>query len=1067
MSTGQQTRTTPGAARPDFSTPPARSSGKRVGLRAAVDRGPARPSLAAPRSRLTVNTPGDAFEQEADRAADSVLAGGPAPDLSRGNTPGIQREDKKDPGAIAAPAEQKTQEEQYKEALEKAGEAFLETKQGKALKEKAEKEGKEFVSTVEGALITGTAVSGLLAGLIAANEALPFQAPAIPLDFIRPGLKGEIIYEGKMQDPTKAALKLTFKSGFAVEGSYVSTETEEGKSKPHAGMLSFDIPLGRRREPKSGLSDSEKMRRDNARRAYELYQFRESLKSPEQRAAEFAQFQQTLGRLRAADPLNPVNPDAGNHHFPGLLPSTDYQLQFPSLPSKPSFSLLPEGSFGSGLRPPLPPPPILFGDESVPETGTKREDEETPVQRKARDGSSSTGEAVSSAKGGGRGEPLDAGTRGFMESRFGYDFGEVRIHSDERAAAEADRLQARAFTKGPDLFFARGEFAPGQRDGLRLLAHELAHVAQQGAAAPTGSTAEVERDAHRATERVLRGRRPQLRRRHDGSRPLRFGEPENVPDETYISNQGNQGFLDQAVDYHDAWGLNPQRVGSVEDLVGQLAARTDTLGRLRFVTHAADIGVFSSLFTGGPLLSLQQDRLEAYARSDVEGIRHDLGDWLNVDAALTNLVLTHLRDNHAGMLTPFGIESSGIPGDLLARFIQRALEAEMIAGVRTNANANDADPVIDALDLVLADLHDQVAASAGIAAADAQALEAAIRGTPVNFGAVTFNQQQSRQLRAALRGTGAGFRGDLEAVRNRFDENSWIDIRGCNAGDDVNYLRAFSQFFGSSGHGPNVSAPEWFQVFPTLGTHSLGGASDINGIAADQGVQAALDRWSPLTGARDQIARVRQFYELEIGRRELQRMRSQRSGNFLGGGGLLGGGGFLGVLGPAQSPLLPGRPTPTTDEVLIELLRSPGPLQLTSQSLFGGGRFGPSLGDPPDLLLERARERLDELNEADAELHFYFQAALVLPVHEGGGAQDVHLYLLDELRDLAIDHWLDSQWRTAAPGLEALKNGRWNGRDQRRLQALVEHRPGEGGSSDEMVFPPDPRFWQHITTFHP
>ena len=34
---------------------------------------------------------------------------------------------------------------------------------------------------------------------------------------------------------------------------------------------------------------------------------------------------------------------------------------------------------------------------------------------------------------------------------------------------------------GSDIYFAAGEFRPGTRDGLRLLAHEVAHVVQQSA----------------------------------------------------------------------------------------------------------------------------------------------------------------------------------------------------------------------------------------------------------------------------------------------------------------------------------------------------------------------------------------------------------------------------------------------------------------------------------------------------------------------------------------------------------------------------------------------------------
>ncbi|HEU4561281.1 MAG TPA: DUF4157 domain-containing protein [Longimicrobium sp.] len=57
----------------------------------------------------------------------------------------------------------------------------------------------------------------------------------------------------------------------------------------------------------------------------------------------------------------------------------------------------------------------------------------------------------------------------------------VRVHTGPRAWAAADAVGARAFTVGSHIVFGRGEYAPGTRTGMRLLAHELAHVGQQGA----------------------------------------------------------------------------------------------------------------------------------------------------------------------------------------------------------------------------------------------------------------------------------------------------------------------------------------------------------------------------------------------------------------------------------------------------------------------------------------------------------------------------------------------------------------------------------------------------------
>jgi hypothetical protein len=79
----------------------------------------------------------------------------------------------------------------------------------------------------------------------------------------------------------------------------------------------------------------------------------------------------------------------------------------------------------------------------------------------------------------GPGQPLDPSTRGFMESRFGRDFGGVRVHSGNEASLSAQTIRARAFTAGSHVVFDKDEYRPHTNPGRRLLAHELAHVDQQ------------------------------------------------------------------------------------------------------------------------------------------------------------------------------------------------------------------------------------------------------------------------------------------------------------------------------------------------------------------------------------------------------------------------------------------------------------------------------------------------------------------------------------------------------------------------------------------------------------
>jgi hypothetical protein len=89
------------------------------------------------------------------------------------------------------------------------------------------------------------------------------------------------------------------------------------------------------------------------------------------------------------------------------------------------------------------------------------------------------GQALTSA-----GHPIEASVRQSMESRFGHDFSQVRIHSDDRAAESAEALDAGAYTLGNSIVFGHGQYAPRRAEGERLLAHELAHVVQQRVSGP-------------------------------------------------------------------------------------------------------------------------------------------------------------------------------------------------------------------------------------------------------------------------------------------------------------------------------------------------------------------------------------------------------------------------------------------------------------------------------------------------------------------------------------------------------------------------------------------------------
>ncbi|MEO5931394.1 MAG: DUF4157 domain-containing protein, partial [Candidatus Kapaibacterium sp.] len=101
------------------------------------------------------------------------------------------------------------------------------------------------------------------------------------------------------------------------------------------------------------------------------------------------------------------------------------------------------------------------------------------------------------------GQSLDTSTRSFMESRFGHDFGRVRVHTNEAASRSAADIDARAWTVGDDIAFGSGQYNPQSPGGAGLLAHELTHVLQQKGADRSAESLELgavddpyEREAH-------------------------------------------------------------------------------------------------------------------------------------------------------------------------------------------------------------------------------------------------------------------------------------------------------------------------------------------------------------------------------------------------------------------------------------------------------------------------------------------------------------------------------------------------------------------------------------------
>lgn len=148
--------------------------------------------------------------------------------------------------------------------------------------------------------------------------------------------------------------------------------------------------------------------------------------------------------------------------------------------------------------------------DDVPAGLLPRRGDEGPLFKAHAGGARATADPAALRARLGAGTPLDSKVRSRMESVFGRSFARVRTHTDTTGSRLAGEQNARAFTVGDHVAFGPGEYRPGTVFGDALIAHELAHVAQQGGGTPTAaervggaSRAALETDADRSAVHAM------------------------------------------------------------------------------------------------------------------------------------------------------------------------------------------------------------------------------------------------------------------------------------------------------------------------------------------------------------------------------------------------------------------------------------------------------------------------------------------------------------------------------------------------------------------------------------
>ena len=119
----------------------------------------------------------------------------------------------------------------------------------------------------------------------------------------------------------------------------------------------------------------------------------------------------------------------------------------------------------------------------LPDLGISKTEQDNMVMAKGGENTSaSPGLSQNLEQTKGQGSSLDSETLQMMGQQIGADFSNVKIHTGEKAKGMNEELGAKAFTHGKDIYFNQGQFEPGSQEGKKLLAHELTHTVQQGAA---------------------------------------------------------------------------------------------------------------------------------------------------------------------------------------------------------------------------------------------------------------------------------------------------------------------------------------------------------------------------------------------------------------------------------------------------------------------------------------------------------------------------------------------------------------------------------------------------------
>jgi hypothetical protein len=323
------------------------------------------------------------------------------------------------------------------------------------------------------------------------------------------------------------------------------------------------------------------------------------------------------------------------------------------------------------------------------------------------------------------------------------------------------------------------------------------------------------------------------------------GRPERVPQLVYVADFKSDGFLGQAFEYYEFFGLEVKKVKSIHEMVIDLGTRTGVFERLCLVSHAHPLGMFLPMFTGAAK-GTNKELFKALAKSDLDGLltlspfspvfKH-LQPWgtsPRIDKAMTAV-----RTRNADVLKPFGLEKKGStpPAGTLSEFFFHCFDIVFMKTTDPEALTVKGAPLAGAdrqtlrafigeiLNQLIRKLDGTSIGGHKVSTPELDALRASVTsmgfddlGLPpdqkfdLDVDDTTLNSFAS--LKAIVKAIQGGFRKQLDDARSRMSDTTLFDIRGCRAAQDPDYVTSVSEFLGTpGGTHPTVTAPQLFQAY--------------------------------------------------------------------------------------------------------------------------------------------------------------------------------------------------------------------------------------------------------------